>query len=81
MLGCSPALDSSHHQDYYIFGRDPNLNLPLPLASWEEGQPNLYDVVHKYNYCTYGYTWYQYVFLQNIFVAYTPLHKHDPKQT
>ncbi len=39
-LGCPPAQDASHHQDYYIFRiGDPNLNPHLPLASWEGGQP------------------------------------------
>ena len=35
-LGCTPAQDSSHHQDCYVFRiGDPNLNLHLPLESWE----------------------------------------------
>ncbi len=41
-LGC-PLPSSSHHQDYYIFRiGDPNLNLHLPLASWEgsSSKPN-----------------------------------------
>ena len=39
-LGCPPSQDSSHHQDYepFLVG-NPNLNLHLPLASWEGGQP------------------------------------------
>ena len=32
ILGCPPAQDASHHQDYYIFRLgDPNLKLHLPL--------------------------------------------------
>ena len=39
-LGCPPSQDSSHHQDYETFlVGDPDLNLHLPLASWEGGQP------------------------------------------
>ena len=43
-LGCPPAQDASHHQDYYIFRIGyPNLNLHLPLESWEGlSQPNEY---------------------------------------
>ena len=38
-----PLPSNSHHQDYYIFRiGNPNLNLHLPLASWEGGQPNVY---------------------------------------
>ena len=38
-----PPPSNSHHQDYYIFRLgDPNLNLHLPQASWEGGQPKLW---------------------------------------
>ena len=43
ILGCPPSQYASHHQDYYIFRiGDPNLNLHLPQASWEGGQPKGY---------------------------------------
>ena len=42
-LGCPPAQDASHNQEYDIFRLgDPNLNLHFPLASWEGGQPKSY---------------------------------------
>ena len=47
ILDPPPVQDASHHQDYYIFGREnpykqnPNLNLYLPLASWVGGRSNL----------------------------------------
>ena len=46
-LGCTPAQDASHHQHYYIFRcGDPELNLHLPLESWEGGQPKLYFFIY-----------------------------------
>ena len=39
-LGCPPAQGSSHHQNHYIFRRWFPINLHVPLASWERGQPN-----------------------------------------
>ncbi len=49
MLGCPPAQDSSHHQDYDIFRLgNPNLNLHLPLEYWEGGQPNTYFFIWNY---------------------------------
>ena len=39
-MGCPPAQDASHHQDYSVFSRGSQPNLHLPLASWEGGQPN-----------------------------------------
>ena len=45
MLGCPPSQDSSHHQDYYAFRLgDPELNIHLPLESWEGGQPKVYGL-------------------------------------
>ena len=43
-LGLPPTQDSSHHQDYepFLGSGIPNLNLYLPLESWEGGQPKLY---------------------------------------
>ncbi len=43
MLGVAPSQDSSDHQIYYIFRLgNPNLNLYLPLESWEGATPNEY---------------------------------------
>ena len=37
-----PPPSNSHHQDYCIFRLgDPNLNLHLPLASWEGATPKI----------------------------------------
>ena len=43
-LGCPPSQDASHHQDYepFLGSGDPELNLHLPQASWEGGQPKSY---------------------------------------
>ena len=39
-LGCPPAQDHSHHQDYYIFSRG-SLSTFIFHCYWEEKQPNL----------------------------------------
>ena len=56
-MGCPPSQDSSHHQDFYYIFRigDPNLNLHLPLASWEWGQPK--DSLTKNVSCHLGGDW------------------------
>ena len=55
-VGLSPLLSKSHHQDCYVFRLgDPNLNLHLPLESWEGGQPKGYVIVHRN--CSQLFTW------------------------
>ena len=42
-LGVAPSQDASDHQEYHIFrSGDPNLNLHLPLESWEGATPNVF---------------------------------------
>ena len=45
-LGVAPSQDASHHQDYepFLVGNPYCINLHLPLASWEGGQPNIYPI-------------------------------------
>ena len=41
LLGCPPSQDACHHHDLKFLVGDPNLNLHLPQASWEGGQPEI----------------------------------------
>ena len=42
ILGCPPPSNSHHQNDITFLVGDLNLNLHLPQASWEGGQPNIY---------------------------------------
>ena len=43
-----PPPSNSDHQDYYIFRfGNPNLNLHLPLASWEGATPNVFCCIRN----------------------------------